>query len=83
MSPREHVLVSPISPTDIAIFGGYAGGSLGDVLIFDTAQKTVKEQFSNDFKFHGMCNQSAKIGHYEQVLALVEDSNKNGQLYIV
>ena len=83
MSPREHVLVSPISPTEIAIFGGYSNESLGDVFIFDTVQKTVKEQFTNNFKFHGWCNQSTKVGPHEQVIALVEDGYLNGRLYIV
>ena len=83
MSARELVLASPISPTEIAIFGGYAEESLGDVFLFDTVQKTVKKQFTNNFKFHGWCNQSAKVGHYEQVIALVEDGYLNGRLYLV
>ena len=68
------MLLTPISPTEIVLFGGWNGHKyLEDALVFDTETDSVEVLHPSGFKFFSIGGQSIMTKH-DQFAALVTDS---------
>ena len=74
LTNRTNVLLTPISPTEIVIFGGWNGHKyLDDALVFDIETESVDVLHPSGFKFFSIGGQSIMTKH-DQFAALVTDA---------
>ena len=72
---RRDVMVAPIGPTEICVFGGQGlpGVFHRDGFIYNTTEKTISKVLSSKVKFSSHGNQSRMV-RPGQIVALVESS---------